>query len=427
MVRHLWLVVLCMLVPTLVLAQPGTGVKSGSIIKKAVNDLVPVLDDPTTLEDRLVRYHRQRGLQMAVLIIDSTNGEPIEDYANRVASAWQGGDAERQDGVLFVLAVNDRRMRLEVGYGLESLLTDARAKRILEGAKPHLRRFDYDEAVDQVVSAVLSLHANGPSPEPRPPRQAQTPFLGDAQPPLPAHRHDPLRAISLWIYGLAMLLGLSSGAALAEVARRNRKREFDAIVEDRERKPAAWWEVPAQVLVVPAGALVAGAIMLAGVSWEQMGAFGLAFLFGWAGSVVLADSPAARNAFFAMMGAVYLVVWFIEPQSDDPWVLVALVHTMVSLVPMGAIGLMMVGNSAESSGGGGTYASSWSSSSASPSWSGSSSWSDSSSSTSSWSSSSSSSSWSSSSSSSSWSSSSSSSSYSGGGGSFGGGGASSSW
>ena len=95
--RRAIILLLLLLVPTLAWAEPT--------IAKAINDQESVLLRPDDHEARHVQYRRQKGLQMAVLIIDSTNGEPIEAYALRVASVWKGGGAERNDGVLFVLAI----------------------------------------------------------------------------------------------------------------------------------------------------------------------------------------------------------------------------------------------------------------------------------------------------------------------------------
>jgi uncharacterized protein len=93
------------------------------------------------------------GAQMAVLIVASTGGEAIEEFSMRVAEAWQGGDAERDDGLLLTLAMHDRRMRLEVGYGLEGNIPDAAARRIVDGMRDDLRAGDLASAIDGAISA----------------------------------------------------------------------------------------------------------------------------------------------------------------------------------------------------------------------------------------------------------------------------------
>ena len=127
------------------------------LIDAPVTDLSGVLttDAMSTLAAEIVRHREATGVQLAVLLVDTTNGEPIEDYALRVATRWRGGTAARSEGALYVLAVADRRQRLEVGYGLEDRVPDYTAARILEEAIPHLRRESYEGAVTAVVRAVV--------------------------------------------------------------------------------------------------------------------------------------------------------------------------------------------------------------------------------------------------------------------------------
>jgi hypothetical protein len=110
------------------------------VLASPVTDLALVLSEPTRAElDDLLRAHRDAGrAQIAVLTVQTTAGEAIADYALRVATAAKLGRAGADDGALFVLAVRDRRMRVEVGYGLEENLSDGVTKQILEAAKPQL-------------------------------------------------------------------------------------------------------------------------------------------------------------------------------------------------------------------------------------------------------------------------------------------------
>lgn len=104
-------------------------------------------------------------VQMAVLTIPSTHGEPIEDFSYRVASAWAGGEQGRDNGVLLTLAIQDRRIRLEVGRGLEDVIPDHRAAGLIESMKQHLRRDDYARAIAHAIWGVAHRTAyRGPSP-----------------------------------------------------------------------------------------------------------------------------------------------------------------------------------------------------------------------------------------------------------------------
>lgn len=128
-------------------------------ITTAVNDDALVLSAGAEerMATRLHEHQASTQVQLAVLVVGSTKGEPIEDYALRAATQWSGGRSGEDFGALFVLAVHDRRMRLEVGYGLEAYIPDAVAKRVLDRAIPHLRAKDYDAATEAVVEGVIEL------------------------------------------------------------------------------------------------------------------------------------------------------------------------------------------------------------------------------------------------------------------------------
>ena len=114
-------------------AEPGVALPE---ISAPVTDRADVLSPAFEAElgERLRAHHEATGAQLAVLVVATTGQESIEAFALGVASRWQGGAAGDDGGTLFVLAVHDRRMRLETGYGLEDTLTDGRVARILSGA-----------------------------------------------------------------------------------------------------------------------------------------------------------------------------------------------------------------------------------------------------------------------------------------------------
>lgn len=111
------------------------------------------------LSDRLAAFEQAKGSQIAVLVLPSTEPETIEQYAIRVAEAWKLGRKGVDDGVLLVVAMRDRAVRIEVGYGLEGAIPDAIAKRIIEEViTPRFRAGDYvggiDAGVDQLVRVI---------------------------------------------------------------------------------------------------------------------------------------------------------------------------------------------------------------------------------------------------------------------------------
>ena len=111
-----------------------------------VNDQVSLLpeDDARRLESRLRRFQAKTGHQFALLIVPSLGGLPIEEYSLKVAEAWRLGDKTRDDGLLMIIAQQDRKMRIEVGYGLEGDIPDAIASRVIrEVLRPAFQRGQY--------------------------------------------------------------------------------------------------------------------------------------------------------------------------------------------------------------------------------------------------------------------------------------------
>ena len=88
--------------------------------------------DIAQLTQKLADLERRKGSQIAILIVPTTDGEAIEPFSLRVAEIWKIGRKKVDDGALLVVAKNDRRLRIEVGYGLEGVLTDVTTKRIID-------------------------------------------------------------------------------------------------------------------------------------------------------------------------------------------------------------------------------------------------------------------------------------------------------
>ena len=110
------------------------------------------------LEQRLKKYEDSTSNQISVLTISSLDGEVIETYALRVVEKWQLGTKTKDNGVLLLIAVEDHKMRIEVGQGLEGVLTDAQSSRIIRNEiAPSLRRGDYDAGVTEGIDAIIRV------------------------------------------------------------------------------------------------------------------------------------------------------------------------------------------------------------------------------------------------------------------------------
>ncbi len=119
------------------------------------------------LESKLAAFEAQKGSQIAVLIVPSTQPEDIEQYGIRVADQWKLGRQGVDDGAILLVAKNDRRVRIEVGRGLEGALPDATANRIItDTITPHFKTGDYDGGVTAGVDQMVSVVNGEPLPEP---------------------------------------------------------------------------------------------------------------------------------------------------------------------------------------------------------------------------------------------------------------------
>jgi uncharacterized protein len=124
-----------------------------------VNDQAGLLDEDFEgqLEERLRLLEEETGAQVVVLTIPSLEGDPLEDFSIRVVETWKLGRADADDGVLILVARDERRMRIEVGYGLEGVLTDAQSGRIIDHLMaPRFREGDFNGGVGAAVEAVSS-------------------------------------------------------------------------------------------------------------------------------------------------------------------------------------------------------------------------------------------------------------------------------
>ncbi|HJL43110.1 MAG TPA: TPM domain-containing protein, partial [Myxococcales bacterium LLY-WYZ-16_1] len=108
------------------------------------------------LEALLGAYESQTGHQFALLTVPSLEGWPIEEYAIRVAEAWKLGDEKRDDGLIFVVAKQERKTRIEVGYGLEGAIPDVLAFRILDRVvRPAFRKGQYAAGIEAAFAHLM--------------------------------------------------------------------------------------------------------------------------------------------------------------------------------------------------------------------------------------------------------------------------------
>ena len=131
-----------------------------------VSDYAQVLgqSEVSSLESTIRAYEQQTGNEMGVAVVDSLKGGDIDDFANKLFAKWGVGKKGKDNGVLLLVAIQDRAARIEVGYGLEPKMTDAVAGRILrEQMFPSFKQGRYGEGISLAVDRIISV-AKGESP-----------------------------------------------------------------------------------------------------------------------------------------------------------------------------------------------------------------------------------------------------------------------
>lgn len=140
-------------------------------LKSRVTDLTQTLSpaEQSQLESKLANFEQQKGSQIAVLIVPTTQPEDIAQYSIRVVEAWKIGRDKEDDGILVLVAKNDRKMRIEVGYGLEGAIPDLIAKRIIsEIMAPSFRQGDFYGGINNAVDKLMGLIEGEKLPPPPP-------------------------------------------------------------------------------------------------------------------------------------------------------------------------------------------------------------------------------------------------------------------
>ena len=142
-----------------------------------VTDVTKTLsaDQRAGIEARLAAFEARKGAQIAVLLVLTTQPETVEQYAVRAFETWKLGRKGTDDGVLLLVAINDRKLHIEVGYGLEGALPDAVAKRIIE---EHIvlrfKQSDYFGGIDAGVTRIMAVVEGEPLPPPRSAQRARS-------------------------------------------------------------------------------------------------------------------------------------------------------------------------------------------------------------------------------------------------------------
>ena len=159
-----WALLFVLILSTVVCQAKTSSLDDGLVAIPVLNSLVTDLtntltpEQKSTLENQLNAYEKARGTQIAVIIISSTQPEVIEQFSIRVVEQWKLGRKKIDDGLLLIIAKDDRKLRFEVGYGLEGALTDVTTKRIIsEIITPYFKQGLFYEGINAGLSKAIQI------------------------------------------------------------------------------------------------------------------------------------------------------------------------------------------------------------------------------------------------------------------------------
>ena len=214
--------------------------------EKRVIDLTATLtaEDEARISARLKAFEAEKGAQIAVLIVGTTQPEAIFDYAMRVAENWKIGRKGVDDGVLFLIAKNDRKMQILTGPGLQGALTDAMSKRIIsEIVGPKFRAGEFAAGIDQGVEKIIAL------------------LKGEALPP-PVKKRVASGSVNVESF---LMLGFVAALVVGPLLRSLLGRFMGAGATGAVTGAAAWWLAGGMLFPIVAGAVIFIVVLLMGV------------------------------------------------------------------------------------------------------------------------------------------------------------------
>ncbi len=182
-----WLAALAAVLTAASLAFPSSAGAEVAIpaLTSRVTDLTGTLtaEQKGALEQRLAAFEARKGSQIAVLMLASTKPEEIEQFSIRLAEAWKIGRKGTDDGLILVVAKDDRRLRIEVGYGLEGAIPDAVSKRVISDTiTPRFKTGDFYGGVSAGVDQLIKLVDGEKLPPPSASARSGNPAAGTRDP-----------------------------------------------------------------------------------------------------------------------------------------------------------------------------------------------------------------------------------------------------
>lgn len=200
----------------LLLAAAAAGAVSVPFLTGRVTDNADIISESArkTVTGRIKAHEEETSNQIAVLTVPSLEGESVEEYADAVFKEWKLGRKGKDNGILVLVAPNDRRMRIEVGYGLEGLVPDSLAGSIIRNVMtPKFKTGDYSGGIEAGVDALITALEGGTAPAsenaPQEATKEQGSFLsGIQEPDMPLTEKILFGAFIFGIIGLFTVIGI---------------------------------------------------------------------------------------------------------------------------------------------------------------------------------------------------------------------------
>jgi uncharacterized protein len=152
----------------LLLCSSGARALAVPALSARVNDLAGILSpgERSALEAKLEAYERESGQQFVLLTVPSLEGDPIEDFSIRVAEQWKVGHKGKDDGLILIIAAQDHKMRIEVGYGLEGDVQDAFAAQVIRNTlTPAFRAQAFGQGISDAFDQLMARASGKPPPK----------------------------------------------------------------------------------------------------------------------------------------------------------------------------------------------------------------------------------------------------------------------
>ena len=304
-----WFFLLVLILAPLLLRSAGAEVAIPPLTAR-VTDLTNTLNPQQrdALEQKLAAFEAAKGSQIAVLIVPTTQPEAIEQYSIRVVEQWKLGRKAVDDGALLLVAKDDRKMRLEVGRGLEGAVPDAVAKRITADIiAPYFKKGDFAGGISAGVERLIRVVEGEPLPEPAGKSQPSRPVvvLG-----LVVVTAFVAMVVGGFLRARLGLFGCAAGCTVLAGAAGGAVWAIPGV--------AAFWGIFLAICVFILG-LIGGALGGDG-SWAWLGRFGVsAALGGVSGGAAWAFTQAAPAGIFFAIGGFLLGVLSGGSSSGRGW------------------------------------------------------------------------------------------------------------